>query len=280
MNCRLCGRPAFEAGGRVDVRLHRCSACGFVSGVPGVELPSAERYRDYYRGTAPSAPEGRYEEWLEHAERQLGVGRLLEVGAGSGAFVRVARRRGWRVDATEVSETAVAALRSSGAEVFVGELAAARYLDAVFDLVVSLEVIEHVPAPGRDLTEVGRILRPGGLFLVTTPNFNGLSRRYLGDQWRVIAAEHLGYFTPRTLSAALKQAGFSRVAVTSRSLDISTWRSSERSAGKPAAFDPHACAQLRDRVNASFLLNGVKEGLNKVLGLIGAGDTLLAWARR
>lgn len=43
----------------------------------------------------------------------VGRGRLLEVGPGSGGFVRVALRRGWQVDATEMSETGVATLRAA-----------------------------------------------------------------------------------------------------------------------------------------------------------------------
>ncbi len=122
------------------------------------------------------------------------------------------------------------------------------------------------------------MLRPGGLAFLTTPNYNGLSRYVLGLRWRVIAAEHLGYLTPGTLGRALQMAGFSSAVVTSRGLDVSTWRAGI-ARDKPVSFDPAASAALRDRVNASSLLRSGKEGLNAVLGPVGLGDTLLVWAR-
>ena len=280
MTCRLCGGQTSPAGSRADLTLGRCGQCGFVSGFP-VESTSAERlYADYYHGAvlAAPAPEARYTEWLERAERELAKGRLLEVGAGSGGFVQVALRRGWSVDATEISSSGLAHLEATGARVFAGDLLDARYPDASFDLVVSLEVLEHLPAPGAHLREIARVLRPGGLLLLTTPNFNGLSRRLLGVRWRVIDPEHLGYFTPRTLAQALVSAGLRAPSVRARTLDVSTWRRAP--AGGSVRFDPQRAAALRDGVNSSPLLRSAKEGLNVVLGVLRCGDSLLAWARR
>jgi SAM-dependent methyltransferase len=279
MKCRLCGQPTVALGGRADVNLYRCGSCWFVCAQPAAELSPADRYRDYYHAPAPPAPAARYEEWLARAEAQVGIGRLLEIGAGSGGFAAVAMARGWRVDATEVSESGAKALVAAGVSVFVGDLSQAQYPDSTFDLAVALEVIEHVTDPRRDLSEICRVLRPGGLALLTTPNYNGLSRHILGLRWRVIAPEHLSYFTPRTLRRALAAAGFSGSTLTSRGLDISTWRAA-LAKDKPATFDPQRSAALRDNVNASSFLRRAKEAVNAALGVLGLGDTLLAWARR
>lgn len=278
--CRLCHKPARQIGARADLCLYRCPACAFVSGWPTRDEDATHKYADYYHGAvleAP-APEPRYAEWLERAERELGHGRLLEVGAGAGGFVQVALQRGWSVDALELSQSGLVPLRATGARVFDGDLLDAHYPDAAFDLVVSLEVLEHLPAPAAHLREIARILRPGGLLLLSTPSFDGLSRLWLGLRWRVIDPEHLGYFTPGTLGAALRQAGFTGVQVASRTLDISTWRRSP--AGQVTRFDPQRAAALRDSVNSSFWLRSAKSALNAVLRLTGRGDSLLAWARR
>src|SRR5207247_853425 len=113
---------------------------------------------------------------------------------------------------------------------------------------------------------------------LTTPNFGGLSRRWLGLGWRVVNPEHLGYFTARTLARALRDAGYGRVRMYTRSLDISTWL--RRRGGQVAAFDPHAAARVRDGVQSSATLRMAKEAVNVVLSATGLGDTLLTWARR
>jgi SAM-dependent methyltransferase len=281
MSCRLCGGPTVVAAEREDLTLHRCATCGFVSGNPRQRPSTTDRYRHYYREDPPPAPEYRYEEWLVEAERRVGRGRVLEIGAGTGAFVRVALRRGWSVSANEVSATGLSRLRETGAEIFEGTVEDAGFADAAFDLVVSLEVLEHLPEPSSHLKELARITCAGGLLLLSTPNFDGVSRRWLGARWRVVEPGHLGYFTPRTLRAALRRAGYARARVRSRSLDISTWRESAvKGRDGVASFDPDASARLRDTVQSRPILRIAKDSVNTLLGLTGLGDSLLVWARR
>jgi SAM-dependent methyltransferase len=278
--CRLCGHGALRLADRGDVALYRCGACDFVSGRPAREIEARERYAGYYHAAVLGAPPplARYDEWLARAAREVGVGRLLEVGAGAGGFARQALRRGWQVDATEMAGSALEPLRATGARVFAGDLLEARYPAASFDCAVLLEVLEHLPEPACQLAELARVLRPGGVLLLSTPSFAGLSRRALGLRWRVIDPEHLGYFSVSTLRAALRAAGFARCDVVSRALDVWAWR---RPAGDaPAGFDPQAAAAARERVDASGVLRAAKESVHKLLGWSGLGDSLLAWAWR
>lgn len=279
VRCRICDGHAAVWGDRGDVALYRCSRCGFVSGRPSREVAAGEHYATYYDYPCLRAPEARYEEWLEKAEARIGHGRLLEIGAGSGGFVRAALARGWKVDATEISESALRMLRETSANVFAGDVFDAHYGAGEFDLVASFEVLEHLPVPLGHLREIARITRPGGLLVLSTPNFDGLSRRYLGLRWRVIDPEHLGYFTPRTLSQALLEAGYDQVEVSSRSLDVLSWR---RGSGPSGAtrFDPEAAARLRDTVQASTVLRMGKALVNSLLAISNLGDSLLVWARR
>ena len=279
VGCRICGAATSLWNDRGDVTLYRCALCGFVSGRASRSIPAEERYEDYYCRSIPASPDARYHEWLARAEAVIGRGRLLEVGAGSGGFVRTAVARGWDVDATEISKSALDGLRAAGATVFTGDVVAARYPDRCFDMVVSLEVIEHLPAPLAHLAELCRITRSGGLLLLTTPNFDGLSRRCLGVRWRVIDPEHLGYFTPSTLCCAVRRAGYRDVRVTSRSLDVLSWRRGAGPAGV-RAFDPSASARLRDTIQGSTVLSFGKTLVNSALRVTKLGDSLLLWAGR
>lgn len=279
IECRICGAGASLWKDRGDVALYRCALCGFVSGRAAQSVPAAQRYEDYYCGPAPASPNARYHEWLSRAEALVGRGRMLEVGAGSGGFVRAALARGWDVDATEISKSALDELRKTGARIFAGDVAAAQYPDRQFNLVVSLEVVEHVPTPLTHLAELCRVTRPPGLLLLTTPNFDGVSRRCLGVRWRVIDPEHLGYFTAPTLCSALRCVGYRDAHVTSRSLDVLSWRRGTGPTGA-RAFEPHASARLRDAVQASTGLRFGKAVVDSALRLTKLGDSLLVWARR
>jgi SAM-dependent methyltransferase len=183
----------------------------------------------------------------------VGRGRLLEVGAGAGELVRVAPGRGWEVHATEGSESAVQALRTTAAHVFFGEVERAAYPVGFFDLVVSIEALDHVPTPAPHPGELRRVCRAGGLLLLTTPNFKGASARAFGVGWRVVDREHLAYFTWRTLRRALRRAGSARVSVRSRSIDVTAWRHREE-IGRPPSFNPALAAGLGQRVEASCWL--------------------------
>jgi SAM-dependent methyltransferase len=279
MECRACGRRTSVWKDRGDVALFRCGLCGFISGQPSRPELIEEYYHDHYSTVPPAAPDERYHEWLAHAEREVGRGRLLEVGAGGGGFVRAALARGWVVEATEVSASAIDTLRRTGATVFSGDVTAARYPDNRFDLVVSLEVVEHLAAPLAHLRELGRITRCGGLLLLTTPNFNGLSRRLLGIRWRVISPEHLGYFTLATLSGLVREAGYRTACVSARSLDVLSWRRGTGPAGA-RPFDPEMSARVRDAVESHWALRAGKAAVNRILRLTDLGDSLLVWAVR
>lgn len=89
------------------------------------------------------------------------------------------------------------------------------FSDKCFDLVFSSEVLEHILEPERMLSEVRRVLRPGGILLLTTPNwtsFFGLAR-WLGEKIlrRPITSDGQPvdhWSTPRSLQDLLKESGF------------------------------------------------------------------------
>jgi SAM-dependent methyltransferase len=72
--------------------------------------------------------------------------------------------------------------------------------------------IEHLKRPLETLREIHRVVGPGGLILVQTPNLASLQYRHQGENWEQFTPPgHLVYFVPRTLRAMLKAAGFRRV---------------------------------------------------------------------
>jgi 2-polyprenyl-3-methyl-5-hydroxy-6-metoxy-1,4-benzoquinol methylase len=101
----------------------------------------------------------------------------LDAGCGDGVMVYLLRRTAARVDGIDASEVAVEIadkrLRNLGVangEVMVGSCYKIPAPDAHYDFVTAVEVIEHLDAPRQFLSEAHRVLKPGGMFICTTPN--------------------------------------------------------------------------------------------------------------
>ena len=84
-------------------------------------------------------------------------------------------------------------------------------LGQTFDVVVSFETIEHLPEPARFIAEVRRVLRPGGLFLCSTPN-----RDFAGKEDKNANPYHLSEMSFTEFSAAFAEHFRSKSSITSR----------------------------------------------------------------
>jgi SAM-dependent methyltransferase len=137
-------------------------------------------------------------------------GRLLDIGCGNGDWLRDMARLGWIAEGLEPDEAAVAAARASGVRVTQGTLADPD-LDAyagAFDAITLSHVIEHVHDPAEDLRRIFRLLRPGGLVWMATPNLEALGFRYFGRDWLGLdPPRHLVLFTRASLEHLVRRAG-------------------------------------------------------------------------
>ncbi len=124
-------------------------------------------------------PASYYEALLDEARRHLDTPSVVaDIGCGSGTVLSVLRRRriGARLIGVDLSEAAIATLRAKWADQAsftfqVGTITHTGLPDASCDLVVCTETLEHLfPGDFRNgLTEIGRVLAPGGRLLATVP---------------------------------------------------------------------------------------------------------------
>lgn len=132
---------------------------------------------DDYRRLEPAIDAGFMPEVARYAEA-AGRGRLgpacLDIGCAMGFYVERLGRLGWDAHGLDISEYAVAEGRERGvSNLVVGSVDELPYEDERFDFVFSIDVVEHVEPTAAEAmaAEIHRVLRPGGLCFLATPNF-------------------------------------------------------------------------------------------------------------
>lgn len=138
------------------------------------------------------------------------VGRLLDVGCGAGRFLHRMQRRGWQVEGIDFDEQAAAKVtRKYGIKAHVGSLAECDIPEASLDVVTMSQTVEHLFDPRSDLQACWRVLKPGGLLVMTTPNVDSIGAAEFGPYWRGWEPpRHLHLFSVASLARLTLQAGF------------------------------------------------------------------------
>lgn len=137
--------------------------------------------------------------------------KLLDVGCGYGYFLKMASSFGFKTYGIDISQYAIRRARKMvKADFLLGDVQNdLLFMDGVFDVVTMFDVIEHLQKPYAALREIHRVLKPRGVFIITTPNLDSLSRRIMGGKWIGFCDEtHLIFFTVRELKYILNKAGF------------------------------------------------------------------------
>lgn len=206
---------------RLILRLTKCRTCGHVYQCPQQDKTYSDEYYDQSYGDAGTAcaywnPELK----LQHAGELIarlptpasGM-RLLEVGAGMGAFASAAAGAGWTVVGTEMSQMAVnKANRLFGVSLHFGPVETLPPQE-LFDVAVLWDVIEHCPRPDSVLAAVSNRLRAGAKVLVTTANYESLDRLHSGREWWCWEADHYHYFRPGGLERLAQRAGLAHFVI-------------------------------------------------------------------
>lgn len=142
---------------------------------------------------------------------------VLDLGSGEGTFTEWLARIGAAPLGAEVAEAAVRRARTAHPELefrLVPIDGSLPLQDNSFDVVWATEVIEHVADTGRWLSEVRRVLKPGGRVLLTTPS-HGRLRVALGgiERFSQPLGDHLHLYTRASLTQLLREFGFGEVSV-------------------------------------------------------------------
>ena len=280
VTCPICGNndislmPSYQRH-----YLSQCKSCTMVfSNIEPDKRDLEQHYAQYARNDYFSPiTKQRYEEWLNVFEKYRNTSRILDVGCGMGFFLETAKNLNWQVFGTEYTDESVNICKQKGIEMFKGDIEEMDFKELKFDVIVSIEVIEHLSHPTAHLEKISHLLRPGGALYLTTPNFNSINRRILSEKWNVLSyPEHLSYFNKKPLHLALTHSGLAKKEIKTEGISLESLKTSLQKKTVDHSSSDTSDEHLRQASEKYLILNKTKAIINYLLNFFGLGESLKA----
>ncbi|OIP33343.1 MAG: hypothetical protein AUK23_03170 [Deltaproteobacteria bacterium CG2_30_43_15] len=233
IDCPLCESGKFkEVFFKNNYHIVKCIKCGLLFVNPMPSEKEIEKYykEDFYdeekfvettgktfeylhKSTQRRADE--YKPFLDYLkENAPPPGKLIDIGCGDGTFLELAKGCGWDVSGIEPSKRATTFCVEKGLNVFNQSYERVKFEDDSFNVVTSFVLIEHLCEPKKLLSYMFKILKPGGVALITTCNIDSYEAKQKGVAWdNLIPPVHLIYFSPKTLSRMIGKIGFKKIDI-------------------------------------------------------------------
>jgi 2-polyprenyl-3-methyl-5-hydroxy-6-metoxy-1,4-benzoquinol methylase len=221
-NCNSSEHTLYLTEG--DFKIVKCSNCSLVY---LLNIPDeSEIYEDYYKIEFSKDDYSKDSKFPHLAEiytindqrlyylKKLKLnGSLLDIGSGTGLFLKTARDYGYKVEGIDVSQNALAfAGESFNLNVSDEKIEDLIAQNKKYDFVTLWHVLEHFANPKEELTKIKKLLNPGGILLIEVPNLNSLKFKLAKNKWKGgnHPLYHRTFFTAETLKKTLELAGFNK----------------------------------------------------------------------
>lgn len=221
LNCEICGSTCTQSvtirRGLLYLICKACGHCLLVTGDTSLDDTFAVSQEKYFgdgtvlikTGESPLEDEVMARRKAVFSRFVTSISNVLEVGPGAGAFLSWARREGHTVTAIEDSPALARAVEAkTGAQVIIGRFERSGVAVASQDLFCSFHVIEHVTDPREHLEEAARVVRPGGLAFVATPNATSWEQKLFSRLSPNFDSAHLRVFSAKSLQRLAAETGW------------------------------------------------------------------------
>ena len=207
-----------------DLPIHQCNTCGLQTIHPKDKYDLKAMYNSsYYLGTANYSylderkNEG-YESFvwdarIRNIKKFKKTGNFLDIGSSFGGFLTRAKKAGFETFGIEISEYSAQYANERGIRTFNGSLLDADFPAEFFDVITLIEVIEHLDKPELVFAKLAKLLKPGGLLLIQTANFDGMQAKEEGPKYHYYLPGHLYYYSLTNLKKILTKNGFQNYTV-------------------------------------------------------------------
>jgi len=220
IKCNVCGSDSTKTYLKAKSYLYvKCRICGLIYQNPQPVLKDIKNCynEDYFRYEYTN--EDNFFNLMLLGFKDIGLNpaklkqathkQFLDIGCATGKLLSYMKGLKWQIQGVEIcKESAEYGMKKRRVPIFSGTLAQAHFAEESFSLIHFSHLIEHVADPSALLREVRRILKPGGMAVITTPNSDGFQARLLKTHWRSAIADHLFLFSKKTLSRLLESLHF------------------------------------------------------------------------
>lgn len=210
----VAGVP-LELGG-TKFTLLRCTDCSFQFKDPVIDPARllacyAAADSDNW-GESPDPWRRKFDVLRDYAERLATGNRILDIGCFNGALLQYLGEK-WRCFGVEPSTAAAQLARSRGIDIIADTLESIPAATEKFDVVMAIDVVEHVIDPATFFQQVAQWLRPGGIFMLATGDTDALAWRWQGGAyWYSSLPEHVSFYNRRSLQELGRLNGLDSIA--------------------------------------------------------------------
>ncbi len=218
-----------------DYTIFKCNDCSFAF---TQDIPDEESIGKYYKS----------EEYVSHSDTKKGLffklyhivrnymlkskqktvekisgkksGELLDIGTGTGYFINQMKTGGWTVTGIEQDEDARNFGKSNfGLNVFDKDKLF-EFEENSFDVVTMWHVLEHIHRYNEYLTQIKKILKPGGKLIIAVPNYTSYDAKHYQKYWAAYDLPiHLWHFSPNSIKLLLSKYDFNLIKKKGMSFD-------------------------------------------------------------
>jgi ubiquinone/menaquinone biosynthesis C-methylase UbiE len=179
--CLICGSSEYKIIYKGKTNIVKCKNCGLRYSNPAIkenvnnEIISEQGDLDIQRYNALREFQmPRFINELKKIEKIIKPGKILDIGCGNGNFLECAAQRGWETYGIDLNPASFEPCSKHG-KIFIGPIQEAKFSDNFFNAIFSSSTFYYVTNPTEFFNELKRILRPGGLAVITgIPNIKSL----------------------------------------------------------------------------------------------------------
>ena len=147
---------------------------------------------------------------MQLIEKYIPKGKLLDIGAGTGDFLRVAKGRGWKVMGIEPEVKA----RDRAGEKGIFLQNSQDRVEETFEVITLWHVLEHIPNLKEEIDFLKEHLNQEGLLIIAVPNYRSRDAQYYKEYWAAYdVPRHLWHFSKESIRLLFEEKGFELIEI-------------------------------------------------------------------